>query len=120
MTTDELQCVDACKAAKRLCNSAVASSSASVSDVLITSADICGVAERVLTHEAGFGSREIAVLCSKLCRSAADHVLKAAMPGEAKELVDALIEVWAHLGIGVEQPLAVAAEFLRCLAEVPT
>lgn len=91
MTIDELQCVDACKAAKRLCNSAVASSSASVSDVLITSADICGVAERVLTHEAGFGSREIAALCSKLCRSAADHLLKAAMPDETRELVDALI-----------------------------
>lgn len=91
MTTDELQCVDACKAAKRLCHSAAGSSPASVSDVLLTSADMCGVAERVLTPEAGFGSREIAVLCSKLCWSAADHVLKAAMPGEAKELVDALI-----------------------------
>ncbi len=91
MTTDELQCVDACNAASWLCREGVPIVRAPPGEMLATCAEVCDVTAHVLPREAGFGARDVAMLCSKLCRSAADLLLKASPDDATKELVEALI-----------------------------
>lgn len=97
MTTDELHCVDACTVARRMslayapAELAVQGAVSVRSDVLMTCASVCDLTAQTLACDADFGAREIASLCSKLCRNAADHVLKGEPVDATKELVDALI-----------------------------
>ena len=98
MTTDELQCIEACNEAERVCLARVSlprvsdeNATIQQSHVFTISAEICALTARVLARDADFGARELASLCSKLCRSAADLSMKAEPADATNELVEALI-----------------------------
>ena len=97
MTTDELQCIEACNQAERLClaRARLARGSQDVAAIqqtyaLTTTAEVCAFTSRIIARDADFGARDLASLCSKLCRSAADLTMKVEPVDATKELVGAL------------------------------